>query len=345
MLQSFIRKISFVNIFSLLIILILPVFFAENAEAAGLQQVWLRLDRMQASTATTGMVCAKTAVADVTESDVVVVFPTGFTVSATAGNWTVTTTNLPSGATAWAGIGTATSAVAGTRTVTFPSSNLTANTLYCFNWDNTAALTTTTAGASQTGTIASGGNSSAYSIALVTTGGDQIGVTATVPATFTFSLGATTAAIGTLSTTTASASGVTANISTNAAAGWVAWVKSANAALNSVSTGASIATAGSIDNAPTDLAATTGYVFDVDVTTDGAGTGTITQASNFGAEYLGTNTTSGGTLSTSFQPIAASSGTTDGDVLTLIARAKISAIQAAATDYADTLTVVAAGRF
>jgi hypothetical protein len=31
--------------------------------------------------------------------------------------------------------------------------------------------------------------------------------------------------------------------------------------------------------------------------------------------------------------------------LTLIERAKISAVQAAATDYTDTLTVVAAGRF
>jgi hypothetical protein len=84
----------------------------------------------------------------------------------------------------------------------------------------------------------------------------------------------------------------------------------------------------------------------VNVTTDsGTGTGTVSQASNFGAEYNGTNTTSGGTLSTTFQPIAAANGTTDGDVLTLIERAKISAVQAAATDYTDTLTVVAAGRF
>ena len=151
---------------------------------------------------------------------------------------------------------------------------------------------------------------------------------------------------GNLSTTTASTSGRTVTIATNAASGWVAWVKSANAALNSASTGASIATAGSVDNSPTDLASATGYVLDVNVTSDSAtGTGTVSQASNYGAEYNGTNSTSGGTLSTSFQPIAASDGTTDGDVLTLIERAKISAVQAAATDYTDTLTVVAAGRF
>ena len=172
-------------------------------------------------------------------------------------------------------------------------------------------------------------------------------VTATVPATFSFALsGNTDTFTGNLSTTTTSTSGRTVTISTNAASGWVAWVKSANAALNSASTGSSIATAGSVDNAPTDLASSTGYVLDVNITTDsGTGTGTITQASNYGAEYNGTNSTSGGTLSTSFQPIAASDGTTDGDILTLIERAKISAVQAAATDYTDTLTVVAAGRF
>ena len=116
--------------------------------------------------------------------------------------------------------------------------------------------------------------------------------------------------------------------------------------MNSATTSGTIATAGSVDDSPTDIAASTGYVLDVDVTTDsGTGTGTVSQAAGYGAEYNGTNTTSGGTLSTTFQPIAASSGTTGGDVLTLIERAKIVATQAAASDYTDTLTVVAAGRF
>jgi hypothetical protein len=113
--------------------------------------------------------------------------------------------------------------------------------------------------------------------------------------------------------------------------------------LNSASSGATIATAGSIDGSPTDLAGTTGYVLDTDMTTDSAtaGTGTVTIA----GEYLGTNTTSGGTLSTTFQPIASANGVTDGDTITLIERAKITAIQKAANDYTDTLTVVAAGLF
>ncbi len=346
---SHLKTISVLQLAILLSSLMLPlIFWVNSAKAGNFEQVYIRLDRLKASTATGGTVCAQADTTG-TEADVQVTFPTGFTVNSTASNWTVTTTNLPSGATAWPGIGTA-SAVSG-QTVTFPSTDMTVSTLYCFNFSGTSTLTNNTAGNDQTGTVTTRTSgpatidSSGYALSIVSD--DQIVVTATVPATFSFALsGNTDTFTSNLSTTTTSTSGRTVTISTNAASGWVAWVKSANAALNSASTGASIATAGSVDNAPTDLASSTGYVLDVNITTDsGTGTGTVTQASNYGAEYNGTNTTSGGTLSTSFQPIAASDGTTDGDVLTLIERAKITAVQAAATDYTDTLTVVAAGRF
>ncbi len=347
---AYIRHFSILQIGLFLSGLFLPLlfFWVQLAHAGNFQQVYIRLDRLKASTTTGGTVCAQPQTAG-TEADVQVTFPTGFTVNTTASNWTVTTTNLPSGATAWVSIGTATAV--SSQTVTFPSGDLVVGTLYCFNFSGTSTLTTATAGNDKTGTVTTRAtgpstiDSSGYALSIVSD--DQIVVTATVPATFTFSLsGNTDTFTSNLSTTTTSTSGQTVTISTNAASGWVAWVKSANAALNSASTGATIATAGSVDNAPTDLASATGYVLDVNITTDsGTGTGTVSQASNYGAEYNGTNTTSGGTLSTSFQPIAASDGTTDGDVLTLIERAKISAVQAAATDYTDTLTVVAAGRF
>ena len=87
-------------------------------------------------------------------------------------------------------------------------------------------------------------------------------------------------------------------------------------------------------------------MLDAKIKTDSnQGTGTVNQADNFGKEYATSNATSGGTLSNIFQPIAASSGTTAGDILTLIERAKISSVQAPAADYTDTLTVVAAGRY
>jgi hypothetical protein len=342
--------LSTLHIFSLLFVLGIPFFFSiNNAEGANLEQAYVRLDRLAASTATGGTVCAQPE-STATEASVQVTFPSGYTVNATAGNWDVTTTNLPSGATAWPGIGSEATAVSG-QTVTFSSTELTVSTLYCFNFVGTSTLTTGTAGNNQTGTITTRTSvpatidTSTYALSIVSN--DQIVVTATVPPTFSFALsGNTDTFTSNLSTTTTSTSGRTVTVSTNAAAGWVAWVRSANAGLNSTATGASIATAGTVDNAPTDLASTTGYVLDVDITTDsGTGTGTVSQAANYGAEYAGANATSGGTLSTTFQPIAAASGTTDGDVLTLTERAKITAVQAAANDYTDTLTVVAAGRF
>lgn len=340
----FIRRTAVLEAIVLLLVIVLPIL-SEKAEAAGLQQVWVRLDRMQASTTTGGTVCVKTAVADVTESNVAVTFPSDFTLNETATNWTVTTTNLPSGATAWAGIATATSAVDATKIATFPSSNLTADTLYCFNFTGTSTLTTGSAGASKTGTVATGGNSSAYATAVISD--DQIDITATVPATFSFVLSANASDLGTLSSSSiSSGTGVTVTIGTNAAAGWVTWVKSANAALNSSSTGASIATAGTVNDTPEDLDSVTGYVLDVDRTTDAGGGCTLQQNPSFGDEYDGTDATQGGSLSTTFQPIAECvTGTANSDVITLIPRAKIVATQAAATDYADTLTVVGAGRF
>jgi hypothetical protein len=344
--QTTIRKITALSVFFLL--LVLPFFLVEKAEAANLTQAMVRIDRMTASVTTSGMVCAKSTTVDV-ETQVKITFPTGFVTVDTPANWTVTTTDIPADATAWIGIGTATAATG--QDVTFPSGNMVVGTLYCFNFTGTSTLTNAGAGNDLVGSITTQKSGptdiDTGSFALSTITNDQIVVTATVPATFTFTLsGNTDTFTSNLSTTTTSTTGRTITMATNAASGWVAWVKSANAALNSASTGATIATAGTVNNAPSDLASVTGYVLDVDITTDsGTGTGTVSQATDYGAEYNGTNTTSGGTLSTTFQPIAAASGTTDGDVLTLIERAKISAVQAAATDYTDTLTVVAAGRF
>lgn len=346
--KKVLRRFSVMNIAALLAVLVFPFLFSGRAEAGNLQQAFVRFDRMAASTATTGLVCAKPQTVS-TEADVQVVFPTGFTLGLAA-TFTVGTSGIPSGSTAWPGIGTATNVTS--QTVTFPSGDLTVGTLYCFNWTSSTAVTTGTAGNDKVGTITTRTSvpatidTSSYATSVISN--DQIVVTATVPATFSFALSGNADAFTTSlsSSSVVSTTGRTVTIGTNAASGWIAWVKSANAALNSASTAATIATAGSVDNTPTNLDPTTGYLLDVDITTDsGTGTGTVTQASNYGAEYAGATTEEGGTLSTSFQPIAASNGTTDGDVLTLTERAFISAVQAAATDYTDTLTVIGAGRF
>ena len=330
----------------------------ESVQAATLPIAYVRLDRVKASTATTGLVCAKTpsSMTAGTEATVKVTFPTGFTVSSTAGNWTVSTTDIPSGTSAWPGITTA-SSVSG-QDVTFPSSDLTTtDTTYCFRWTGGTTLTNSTAGNDKSGVITTQAtgpvaiDTANYAVSVIAE--DQISVTATVPLIYSMALSGTSMPLGTLSTSSVTSSTArTLTIATNAAQGWIAWIKGANGSstigqLTSTVTSASIvAPSTCADNTPSSLAAQAGYVVDVDITTDsGTGTGTVTQASGFGAEYAGADSSSGGSPCTTLTPVGASSGTTDGDILTLTARAKVSAVQAAATDYADTLTVVSTGRF
>lgn len=342
----------------LVVIGIATLAVSGKAQAGGLGNVSVRLDRMMAGQATGGTICARPITTD-TETLVKITFPTGFTVNPTAANWTTSVTNLPANpagytVAAWPGIGAAAQTASG-QDVTFVSTDLTpGTTIYCFNFSGTTTLTTGTASNAYVGSVTTQKagpttiDSSSYNLSTITD--DTITITAVVPPNFSFSIagGNTDSFTGNLSTSVVSTTGKTATITTNAANGWVAWVKSANAGLTSASASASIATAGTVNNstADSDLASTTGYVLDVSFTDSAtATTGTVSQAAGYGAEYAGNGTSSGGTLSTTFQPIAAASGVTDGDTITLKERAKISAIQKAANDYTDTLTVIAAGRF
>jgi len=325
--------ISFLLIFSLLIttFYILPT----TASAALPTVAYIRFDRHATGAALTGTVCINTTTAG-TEAKIDVTFPTGWTVSATAANWTVTTTNLPSGATAWPGIGTATAVAS--QTVTFPSTDLSTSTLYCFNFAG-ASSTIGSAGNDQTGsfiTKVSGGSAidtTNFATSVVASGADQVSVTATVPATFSFALSGTSIALGTLSTSTTTSGNVTMTISTNARNGWIAWLK--HVGFTSPSTSATIAPPSTYPTI-SDLASVTGFVIDADATT---GSPTIA------AGYNGTNTTSGGNPSTTFDQMASNTAPVSGNVVTVNARAKVSATQIAAADYADTLTIVAAGNF
>lgn len=118
----------------------------EIIHAAGFNQVIVRFDRMKASTPTTGLICAAPATLE-NETSIEITFPSSFNVNTTLSNWTVSTTNILAGSTAWPGIGTATT-ISG-NSVTFPSGDLAVGNLYCFRWTNSTALTT----GSGTGTI------------------------------------------------------------------------------------------------------------------------------------------------------------------------------------------------
>lgn len=347
-----VRTLPLVLVAALLLSIASLVLMARPTEAV-FTNAFLRIDRMKASTATGGRVCADPATAG-TEADVQVVFPSDFTVNTTAANWTVTTTGLDSGQTAWPGINTAT-AVSG-QTVTFPSDDLTetGNTLYCFNFSGTNTLTTGTAGSDKTGTITTRTSGpatidqSSYAVAVI--GEDQINVTATVPATFSFSIASCTSGNCTDAFTAdlspsaiRSTTGKAVTISTNANSGWIAWVRDSQQGLRSTVRSHTIAstTAGTSCASGHDLSAgTEGYGLDVDLTTNGTGGGNPTINPNYDCAAI-----AAGGLSDSFLPIASSNGGANGDVITLIAKAAISNLTPSATDYQDIITVVGAGNF
>lgn len=329
-------------------------FIPQGAQAV-FTQAYVRLDRMAANTATGGTVCARPATVG-TEAKVLVTFPiapTAYTVNTTNTNWTVTTSNLPAGTSAWPGIGTATTATSPANVVTFPSGDLTVGTTYCFNFSGTSTLTTAAAaGSSQLAYVQTQTSANALidqgDIALANIADDTITVTAVVPPAFIFTLSGNLDPFPTNldPASIKSTGGRTVTVTTNAKGGWIGWAKDSQQGLRSTSASYTIATSGSIDAAPTTLVAgTEGYVLDVDLTTDAAGGCTLA----IDAEYNGATTSAGGTLSANFQPIAACTGaapaTSNGDIITLIERAAIAGATPAGSDYSDIITVVGAGNF
>lgn len=310
----------------------------SSASAAALTEVSVRFDRMKASTATTGTVCAKTGATG--QTSVTVTFPTGYTVSGTTGNWATNTTNLawPTGASAWPTIGATASGVVG-QAVTWSSGSLTAGTLYCFNWTNTAALSVGSVG-TYTGTVATNVDS-ATQYATAAIADDQIVVTANVAPSFSFAINANTDDLGTLSSAAVSSSPSprTATVNTNAKNGWYVWANDTNTGLSSASAAHTIASTTPGTNS-TLVAGSEGYNMGV-TQTQAAGTGTVTVNSAF----VGGSTGKGGGLDTTLRSVASSNGTAQNAVLTLTNNAAVSSITVPATDYTDTITVVGAGLF
>jgi hypothetical protein len=328
-----------------------------HANAAPFQQAFVRLDRLSATTTTGGRVCVKPATA-VIEASVQVTFPTtaatDYVVNATPANWTVTTTGLDTGQTAWLGIATATAVVG--KTVTFPSTDLVVGTLYCFNFAAASTLTTSSAAAAETTqgniltrtSVPANIDQTTYSESIITN--DQVVISAIVPPSFAFVLSGNTDAFTTnLSTASVvSTSGRTVTLTTNAASGWIVWVKDLN---SSAGKGAlQSATAGNYKIPGTSAAGaashtlTTGaedYGLATTINTDAAGGGVVA----LDAAYDGTAAKAGTLDPTQFRPIATSTGTANGDIINLAERATIAGQTPAASDYTDTMTVIGAGVF
>lgn len=332
------------SVTALALALVSPAILASMASAATLSQVTVRFDRMKIGTLSTGTVCARPVTAG-TVTNVLVTFPTGYTLGAPA-SFTVGTTNTawPTGAVAWPGILAAT-AVTG-QVVTFPSSALTLSTLYCFNWTTPAAV--------QIKATASGANSGAvetdaagpttiesalYSTASIAD--DQIVVNATVPQAFSFALSGNVDTLPTLSSAAvkSSTTPITVTINTNAPSGWNVWARDSNTGLLSLNASNTIASTTPGTNS-TLVTGVEGYNTGV-TSASGGGTGTITTA----LPFVGGATGKGGGLNTVYSSLATSNGTATNHVLSLTNNASVTGSTKPAVDYTDTVTVVGAATF
>lgn len=342
-----VKKFHILSAIVLALSLITSLVVTQKASAV-FSDVLVRFDRMQTSTASTGTVCANPSTV-ATEASVRVTFPTGYTVSGTAGNHTVstaTTTGWPAGAVAWPTIATATAV--SSQTVTYPGGDLTVGTLYCFNWTGASAVTTqgsasnTNTGTVETFTSAPASiESSTYTVSTIAD--DTIDVTATVPQAFSFAINNTTDALGTLSSgsVTTSPSPRTITVNTNAQGGWMVWARedATNAGLYSTFATKSIDTA-SPGTAATLAAGTEGYITGIS-DSQGGGSGTITVAGGYDYDLA----TDGASLDSTLRTLATSNGTASNAVLTIRNQVAIAGLTPAATDYSDQITFVGAGMF
>jgi hypothetical protein len=339
------KKASLYSLSALLIVAtILGGLLPGQAHATSLTQVMVRFDRLQISTATTGTVCAKTTNPGI-EATSQVTFPTGYTLGlATAFTVGTTNTNWPTSAIAWPGIATATNVTG--QVVTFPSTDLSTNVLYCFNWTTAAAVTTTgSASTANTGTVATRNSVptvlDSSSFVTDSLASDSINVSASVPQTFTYGISNTADALGNLTSGSVNSSPTprVLTINTNAGGGWMVWAQDANTGLKSTATGTTIASTTPGTNS-TISGTTEGYNTGVTSTQTG-GSGTVTVA----APFVGGLSGKGGGVDTTLRTLASSTGTANNAQLTLTNNVTLSSLTPAASDYADTITLPAAATF
>ncbi len=358
-------KFRIISTFYVLVLLLQPLalVFVQRVDATAnvMTYTLVRTNRMTASTATTGTVCAKPTTVG-TEASVKVTFPTNYTVSSTTANWAVGTTNTgwpkdptdgTTTATAWPSIAAPTGAgdfvIAG-QNVSFQSGDLTVGTWYCFNWTNSAALTTKVGATNDnTGTVitqAAGPSAiDTGNYATATVANDQIAVTASVNSSFSFSLSSNSAGLGTLtSANPVSASAVNAIVSTNAFKGWDLWAADplGTPGLSSSTASKTIAYSPTVGSAAAVLSnGVEGYNLGAG-TASGTTCTSVTDSTNFasgGVSYKG------GGLDGTLRSVAVSTGVADTCSLPLTVSASISATTPAGTDYQGTMTIVAAGQF
>ncbi len=357
---AFIKDLRFIAAIALLIVaLLIPAI----ANAAQLNQTSVRLGRL-GTNATAGndmLVTFKLNTAPTTVEKISITFPSGFAIADDTP--TVGTTGFPATpASITATPGTLT-AVSDSTTRTIVVSGLTSGSL-----NNTSLYGFTI----PTGVITNPGTEGQYELSVESqtsgatavdttvnpiyiTGSsddeDQIGVTASVAPSFTFELSANSDVIPNVDpSTTETSPGVTMSVSTNSPLGYTAYVKSANAALESATSPGTPIANGTFDGTPdTATPGTTKYGF---APTTGTSCVVCTGSLAYNAEYsagagapIASGTGAGAFNGTSFASFVSRSGYTDGDDVNLRERVSVANTVGYANDYTDTLTIVAAGNY
>jgi hypothetical protein len=290
------------------------------------------------ATGTSALIITFTTSASNTGTALSVTFPAGYTVNST--QHYQTTFGTPS-CTAITG---ATSVLPGAPTatgsglvITFAGiTALSINHSYCGVLTGTSGVSndsvTNPAAGVYSGSITAGTDQAAqFADDVIST--DQVLVTATVPASFTLVISASsdpfTANLSALSI--GATTGVTATVTTNGT-GWYIYGTDSNTGLTSASTSTTIPSA-TVGAADTLTAGTAGY--------DTA----ITTAQNAGNYVAGAPGVGSGLSSTTMEKLVTGTGPTASQTAVFKEYAAISGVTPAATDYTDTITLVGAGTF
>jgi hypothetical protein len=191
--------------------------------------------------------------------------------------------------------------------------------------------------------VTAGSDSTTVAVRTVSSNADQIAVSASVNPTFSFSLSSNSAALSTLTTANPTeSSAINGTVSTNAAQGWQMWAAdlSGTPGLRSTTASKTIAYSPSAGAAASALSSgNEGYNLG-SRSISGTTCGTPTYGNfNSGTQYVGSG------LDGTLRSLVSVTGAADTCALALRVNASISATTPAATDYAGTVTVVAAGKF
>ena len=343
--------------------LVAALFFSTLAplfqvQALNLDQAMIRPGRMISSfaaTTTDPILVTIMPQAVGVETGIRIIFDTAYTVNATNTNITTSVTALPAtlqgtAIVALPGVGVNASAVV-SKTVDFTATgDLVVGTLYGFYITGgiTNPATTATGYISTISTRVAAADLDRAKVATYNlSGSDQVTINATVPPSFTMALSVNSLTFASdLTTTSLDSPSMTVTLTTNAFNGWATWIRSLNNGLKSTAYPANIITSDNTTPAAC-TAKTIGqpfYQFAVTSNTHALGTGAITILPKFSPCAAGAGGSFGGGALV-WQEFARSNGTASNDVLTILARAGIAGLEAAATDYTDTWTIIGAANF